>query len=220
MTQKINLMGKSYGRLVVIGETTKTDKSRQSFWVCLCECGAKKEIGGRSLRRGDIVSCGCFAKEQRAKANTKHGQYQSLTYSSWDNMIQRCTNTAHQSYKNYGQRGIVVCERWHNFNNFFEDMGNRTSTLHSIDRINNDLGYFKENCRWATASEQARNKRLSRFNSSGATGVSFNNNEKKWRAYIWTGNKQHHLGYFGNKSDAINARQQAEKNLWTQDLLA
>jgi hypothetical protein len=214
MSKKIDLIGKVYGRLIVIEHSKKTDASRQSFWLCKCLCGNTKEIGGRSLRRSDVVSCGCFGKEQRAKSNTKHGQYHSLAYTSWDSMIQRCTNPKHSSYARYGARGIAICEEWKSFENFYRDMGARPSKNHSIDRINNGLGYFKENCRWANKYQQAQNTKIFVTNTSGYKGVCFNNNEKKWVATIWVGNKQRHLGYFLQKEDAISARSEAEKALW------
>ena len=214
MSKKIDLTGKRYGKLVVINESKKTDLSRQTFWFCLCDCGSNKEVGGRSLRRGDIVSCGCFGKEQRAKSNTKHGQHKSLTYKSWGNMIQRCTNQAHSNYKNYGGRGISICDEWMDFSVFLKDMGQRPSRLHSIERINNQLWYFKDNCRWATNVEQSRNKRLSKSNSSGAAGVSFNKKENMWRAYIWDQGKQRHLGYFSDKERAVSKRCSVEVRLW------
>jgi hypothetical protein len=87
----------------------------------------------------------------------KHGRYQTPEYTAWENMIQRCTNQKCAGYRRYGARGIAVCEDWRSFEKFLADMGEKPSPKHSIDRINNDLGYSKENCRWATSSEQLRN---------------------------------------------------------------
>jgi hypothetical protein len=103
--------------------------------------------------------------------NFKHGFYktgkESRIYQIWKDMLKRCSNRNNKDYKNYGDRGITVCERWldkeNGFKNFLEDMGEPSSKHHSIDRINNDLGYYKENCRWATSKEQARNTSRSRI---------------------------------------------------------
>jgi hypothetical protein len=99
-------------------------------------------------------------REHTARINWKHGLANTLTYSSWYNMINRCRSTDPRVAKWHGSRGIKVCERWlHSFENFLADMGERPSLNHSIDRINNDLGYFPENCRWTTSKEQRRNQR-------------------------------------------------------------
>ena len=213
----INLTGCIFGKLLVIKEASKTDKSRQKFWWCRCSCGNEKEIGGHSLRRGAIVSCGCFGKSQRKKSNTIHGKWKSAEYKTWDSMIQRCTNPNRVSYKNYGGRGIEVCIAWFDFERFFCDMGEKPSVNYSIERINNDLGYYKENCRWATSSEQSQNTRIFKTNTSGMRGVSWNKRKNKWRAFISHDRQQNHLGYFDTKQLAHEARQIAEKKLWLKD---
>jgi hypothetical protein len=212
--QQINMVGYVFENLLVLKESSKTDKSRQKFWWCKCICGNEKEIGGRNLRRGDIVSCGCFGKMQRKKTNTKHGMHSSVEYKTWDGMIQRCTNKNRLAYKNYGGRGILVCEEWKTFENFLLDMGEKPSPFHSIERINNEGNYCKENCKWATSSEQSRNQRIFKTNTSGITGVSWNKRKNKWRANIYHNSKSKHLGYFESKQDAYHARKNAEKILW------
>lgn len=144
---------------------------------------------------------------------TTHGMSKTSTYESWKSMIKRCTNSNHKDYRNYGGRGIKVCERWLKFENFFIDMGEKPKGL-SIDRINNNLGYFKDNCRYATWTEQARNRRKCRDNTSGITGVCWNKRALKYKVYIQANYKNIHLGYFTNLQDAKQARINAEKKYW------
>lgn len=183
MPKKIDLTGKVFGRLRVIqdsGERRTVDKV--IMWRCKCDCGNIVFIDGKSLRRGDTKSCGCLNKEKSRKRiiqlnksgihiNNKYGVTHghasvggksSPTYNSWFGIIQRCENKNNKDYKNYGGRGITVCEQWHRFENFLKDMGIRPPLL-SIDRINNDAGYSPDNCRWATPSQQNLNRRS--FNS-------------------------------------------------------
>jgi hypothetical protein len=143
-----------FGRLAII-------TSVNGGWLCKCDCGTEKVVSGSHLRSGAIVSCGCFHAEQQKKP-TKHGKRQSRIYIIWLNMIQRCTNKNNSGFVNYGARGIVVCDDWRNFENFYADMGDPPRDM-SIDRIDNDKGYSKDNCRWATVKQQAQNKRTTFF---------------------------------------------------------
>lgn len=156
--RKINLVGKRFGRLVVVSESDKRTKSRGMYWICKCDCGATKEVASQHLIRGMVQSCGCYNKEKAIEKNTKHGYYGTPTYKSWDKMIQRCTNPKCREYMWYGKRGITICEEWKDFANFVADMGERPKGT-TIDRIDVNLGYFKRNCRWASAKTQANNTR-------------------------------------------------------------
>ncbi|MCL4483450.1 MAG: hypothetical protein M1445_12725 [Bacteroidetes bacterium] len=110
-----NLIGRQFGRLTVLNRIT-ADKFRHSKWLCICDCGNQVEVLSSNLNTGHTLSCGCLSIEQR----TKHGQYESLTYNSWSAMIQRCTNTKHRYYPDYGGRGITVCQEWlDSFANFY-----------------------------------------------------------------------------------------------------
>ena len=139
MGVKIDLNKQKFGRLTVIKEAGR-DKHRFVLWECLCDCGNICIVTGRRLRSGHTKSCGCLNKERI----TKHGMYKSDVYQSWKYMLYRCNNSKCANYKNYGGRGIKVCDRWHKFENFYEDMGERPIGL-SIDRINNNNGYYKDN---------------------------------------------------------------------------
>ena len=165
MPPLIDLVGKRFGRLTVIRKSI----SRNNFlyWVALCDCGQTVEVLGQSLRRGETKSCGCLQREIFGKFSsarwTTHGESaidkRTPEYRSWMAMLSRCENPNATGYKNYGGRGIIVCERWHKYEYFLSDMGRRPSPQHSIDRINNDGNYELNNCRWATPKEQRANQR-------------------------------------------------------------
>jgi hypothetical protein len=129
---------------------------------------------------------------------------------TWERMHERCYNPAALSYKNYGARGIKVCERWSTFDNFIDDMGKRPEG-HSIDRIDNTGDYTPENCRWLPRHLQNYNRRLLKNNTSGQTGVYWFKYKKRWLAKIIIKGKVLTLGYYRNKEDAINARKAAEE---------
>jgi hypothetical protein len=118
------------------------------------------------LRPGGVRSCGCLRDEAARKRMTKHGMKRTRENAIWMNMRARCGNPNHQYWADYGGRGIVVCERWQTFMNFFADMG-RCPEKHTIERVDNDRGYEPENCRWATMLEQGRNKRNNRLLTMG-----------------------------------------------------
>lgn len=160
---KYNLVGQIYGRLKVESIVSKRNLYGHIMWLCKCECGNYKEVLSASLRTGKTRSCGCYNDEIRQLTNTIHGHssrfYKSPSYQCWDAIIQRCTNKKHKQYKDYGGRGIVACDRWLDFKLFLQDMGEKPSSSYSIERIDNNLGYYKENCKWATREQQSRNKR-------------------------------------------------------------
>ena len=151
----INFTGERFGRLLT---TERVRLGNRLAYVCTCDCGERICVVGHRLRSGQTKSCGCLKDDVQRARLIQHGHYNSPTYKSWSGMIQRCTNQKNLRYRDYGGRGITVCERWRNFKKFLEDMGERPAGL-TLDRIDNDKGYFLDNCKWATYFEQCHNRR-------------------------------------------------------------
>ena len=148
-------VGDVFGRWVI------TCSERNSLKVaCRCECGAHKSINVYNLIAGKSTSCGCGANY--GSGVTTHGLSSTPTYKTWKAMKARCYQQSHKNFSDYGGRGVKVCERWlNNAADFIADMGERPSSLHSIDRINSNGDYEPSNCRWVTQKEQMRNTRRS-----------------------------------------------------------
>lgn len=162
MRKEVDETDNVYGRLTVLEEAGRTE-DRCIKWRCLCECGNEIVVKGTRLRRGNTQSCGCLATEVLAKRNTTHGMFHSVEYKAWSAMKQRCNNQNAANYKDYGGRGINVCKEWvDSFEQFYADVGVRPEGM-SIDRIDNDKDYNKDNCRWSTNEEQLNNKRSNRY---------------------------------------------------------
>jgi hypothetical protein len=156
--------GDRFGRLIVTQETepfVRANGNKDRAYLCVCDCGNTKKIRLRNLTSGNTSSCGCEGVTARISANTKHGMHKTRVYHAWENMKARCTKKNNPEWKNYGERGISVCQDWINsFENFFNYIGEPPEGM-SLDRINNNGNYEPGNVRWATQKEQCNNQRRS-----------------------------------------------------------
>jgi len=155
--QLIDLTGVEYSFCIVLKRDLTTPYT-EAYWKCKCKCGKIFSASGQKLRKGR-ASCGCKFTKNRSEGHTTHGLSRSNEYTIWQGMMRRCHDTRMKAYSKYGARGIHVATRWHNFENFYKDMGPRPSKRHSVERKDNSKGYSKDNCKWATYEEQNRNRR-------------------------------------------------------------
>lgn len=166
---RFDLTGQVFDRLTCVRKVGR-DNQKRSLWLCNCECGNTTTVVHASLSGGNTKSCGCLQKDSMRKRLTEHsfsidenGRTPRL-YSIWRNMKQRCSNPNASRYKNYGGRGITVCNEWLDYINFHNwAMNNGYDHLLTLDRKDNNKGYEPANCRWATGKEQASNTSLNHF---------------------------------------------------------
>ena len=154
-----DLTGRKFQRVEVLRHVG-SDPQRRALWECKCDCGKIWTVRGTELRNGNVTSCGCMSADRMRT----HGMEGTKIYNVWASMKARCQNPKHQAYGNYGGRGITVCERWQEFENFYADMGEPppSDKRLTLERIDNESGYCPGNCKWATYAEQLKNRRNSK----------------------------------------------------------
>lgn len=180
---RFNLLNKKFDDLEVVGFEGIIKGHRH--WKCLCSCGNFITLRGASLVHGNTKSCGCLHKKVVGDTFRTHGKAKSKEYRSWQHLKERCLNPKDPAYFNYGGRGITVCDEWKDsFEKFYEDMGECPKN-YSIERIDNEKGYYKENCKWASREEQSLNRR-------NTVIVTFNNETKPLLLFC----KELNLKYF------------------------
>ena len=178
MSFRKDLTGKRFGLLVVLRENGK-DSNGSLRWDAECDCGKIKNLSGSSLKRGQTKSCGCLKKGRKPA----HGMCFSPEYMVWRTIKERCRNPNIRNYHNYGGRGIKICKKWaDSFDSFLQDVGERPSENHYIDRIDNDGDYEPGNIRWVTAIQSTANRGCQSRSQTGIKGVSKIKN--KYRALM------------------------------------
>jgi hypothetical protein len=207
MGNKLELKGQTFGRLEVIKEDAVRNKDGRVRWLCKCVCGKEITVVGKCLKSGDTKSCGCIVKELASKAatlrNTTHGLSGHPLHSIWLSMKGRCNTSGNSTYKNYGGKGIKVCEEWlDDFMNFYKDMKGEYKKGLQIDRIDNGGNYEVNNCRWVTNQQNQANKGSKVGSTSKYKGVFWCKDSKIWKANIYHLGKNNILGYFTCEKEA------------------
>lgn len=209
----IDITGQRFGRLLVVSISGASGNKR--FWNCKCDCGTEKAISGNGLKAGDSKSCGCLNRELVVSRPTTHGMSKTRIFGIWKGMHTRCYNPNYAGYKNYGGRGVTICDDWHKFEAFYADMGSSYAAGLTIERIDNDVGYQPGNCRWIPKPEQSRNRVGGESwdfksapiagNTSGIRGVSWSKRDSRWTASIMINGRQKNLRRFDTIEEAAAA---------------
>ena len=194
----------------LIGETylrkpAETSRQRYKYGIYRCQyCGEEFECVTHNIKNGHTRSCGCLIGKQTGS----HNLYYHRFYSTWNGVMQRCNNPKHKRYKDYGGRGITICEEWLDIRNFVAWAAATHPNMkgYTLDRIDNDGGYSPENCRWVDKSTQVINQRTRKDNKSGFVGINWYSFNKKWRVQITWQNITYSVGSFLTIEEAVQAR--------------
>ena len=199
MSKKLDIANKRFGKLTVLEMCDYRDKHRKTLWKCRCDCGKELVVNGSALTSGNTKSCGCVHKEFMRNLSAKHNESKSKLFQVWQSMKQRCSNKNSKSYKNYGGRGIRVCQEWCNdyivFKTWAIENGYKEGL--SIDRINNNGNYEPSNCRWTTRKVQNSNPTRTHYieyngkiytmkELSNLLGINYHTFANRILTYKWT----------------------------------
>lgn len=207
-----DLTGKKFNFLTVIKLHNERSSTGTVIWLCKCDCGKETLVHASSLVSENVKSCGCYRSSRMSEQNTKHGMVNTPEWMSWSAMLSRCYNENSIGYKNYGGRGIKVCDRWkHSFENFYIDMGIRPGLDYSLDRKDVNGNYEPNNCRWLDKLSQTRNTRFQLNPMNGIRKTA----SGKFRAAIGVNNSYKELGTFLTIEEAQEARRNAETKYWS-----
>lgn len=208
------LIGRRFGKLVVLNIISKIENSgeRGRYAHCKCDCGNEKDVRIDALLRGDTVSCSCYSKKQSSirmkKFATIHGLSHHPLYDVWENIVDRCENSKSLSYKDYGGRGIKICDKWRKHPDKFIKFALENGWKKDLttDRIDVNGNYEPNNVRFVNRHIQSANQRKSIKNKSGYVGITWDKTRSKWISWISINKKTHNLGRFDNKKDALDKR--------------
>ena len=204
MPRFVDRTGQRFGKLVAL-ERNGTNALKKILWRCRCDCGNELSVVAGSLVTGNTTSCGCVIP------NFKHGGWDKASYNTWRAMMRRCYKEQDKDYLRYGGKGVRVCDRWHEYSQFAEDMGepNGDETLDRIDPYGN---YEPGNCRWAGVKTQNRNIRVRANSETGYIGVLVRG--KKFLAKITVGKKSYYSKLCLTVEEAAAARKELERVHW------
>lgn len=205
MTIKAELVGQSFGRLVVKEKLPERAKGKVK-WSCLCLCGNFAEVTTGNLRSGRQTSCGCVKRT--------HGLSNTRIYAIWRGILNRTRNKNYGPYARYGAKGVTVSDDWLTFDGFYKDMGSSYFDLACIDRVDNEKGYCIDNCRWVTSAQNNYNTRSCENTSSRFKGVSLCKVTNKWKTGISHKGVRYHLGYFSDENEAALVYNEKAKELF------